>query len=297
MIYEDGIELKKLIGITHEDIKPIYDEKFNITKDVAIVFQFAVNSFQRQGLVNLKYIADHGGSPFQKLKQTPHIFINGYSSRLLYQLGAMCPAIYVRDEKIDKDTSKLAVTAVTAAIDTTLGAGLELRAISETIKKEGGNVPQGRQFATTTGLIMAPFMVRNYLAWFGYNMEEKDWKKRAMWGGLLNTVAGIPDSIGNAVIKESFTINNAEDVLNAYAKVCQELEFKTIARAAPYRGVGGALAAVILSKESRQIIAQGINHFVNMLTSDAAVETPNSFTTNPLSTIVSEKTNVCERAK
>lgn len=246
---------KNVEDLGPSDIKPIVDENGEVPPPVYKALQCVINAFQRQGFVNLKLLADLGKSPIQEMAKDPAIFARGYTSRLVYQCCGMYPSLLLK-QYVDPETSKYTLSVATASLEAAIGVPLELNAAKKTLKQSGKEFASNADFRNTAKLVFLPFVARNYMAWLVLNGDEKDPLKKMGYGGLAGLCSAPLDSFGNQVMKVSDITKGA---LETYAQAFKKMDPKVIAKAVPYRIVGGGIAAGLLSDQFGEIVSEIIN--------------------------------------
>ncbi len=254
--------------IDWSDIRPIFDNKFNPTI-LAQSLLFAVNSAQRQFLTGVKAKVDRRELSFEKFKDNPAIFFQGYGWRLAYQLGAIWPALQFSQKMKEGEMPSYAIIPAAAAIDAALGVNLELKSILAT-SPELAAKNQGANLFKTSGLIVFPFFVRNCFSWIAYSSDEKDISKRMIFGGMMNTIGGIADSFANVVIKNSDEVNSLSKALKVYAQSGRSMSFDALVKAAPLRGIGGMLATGLLSINSTKFVEGALKDLAKFISDGLA---------------------------
>ncbi|MBU6338663.1 MAG: hypothetical protein KGQ36_01645 [Rickettsiales bacterium] len=259
--------------ISEEEVKEIIerarDSESTITVDdlksvAAKPLQIAANSGQRQALQNMKDILPK--DPFAAVMRNPALLADGYKARLFYQSFGIFPAIQIRDNVLDKDTSLFFKSIVTALAETTPGAFIELYSKEQNLAKSGLNPRVGADFANTAMIIAPLFLVRNYLTWIGVNTDKEHYKELGIEGNLeaLFAKAGFGFTLGIfgapfdtlatniAKIEKSNEGDIIENALRCYVEGLEKTTFREVKNGVVYRGAGNSLAALILSKEARE---------------------------------------------
>lgn len=251
-----------------------------LKKSFKSLFPFAINAFAKQIGGVVKAIVDGMGSGDKEgvygniakyIKNNGGVgksILNGYQFRLAGNLVSMLPAravgVSVRTAAAESGMSVAETNAATvilaSAVETCLAAPFEAKSIVKALTT-AGLAPSLSNVYRASWIAFPGYWMRNSLTWAGALIAPKDRvldvAERAALGLFCGMISAIPDTIGNMMLKKSLEYGEL-DLKEAFAKsflhVIEEFsenpkQFfrQKIAVGAIFRGIPGAIGAVVLS--------------------------------------------------
>lgn len=228
--------------ISPDDIKPIITGK-----TLAVGSQLFGNAIARQVLANIKFASDNDLSPDDiRQKYGMRFFTRGVSSRFLYQGVGMLPALLISDKMSEKGYGAVASSVAAASYETVVGTYMEARS---------GSIAFGLKnplHATVRAVL--PFTVRNFLGWLVLNTNHDSLLEKSAWGFGAGIVSAFPDSIGNRMMMKG----EGCDIVGSFRTAIKGLDPKVVAKSSLVRGAAGAVSAVLLSDQVKEILAKDV---------------------------------------
>ncbi len=282
----DGIPQKPLIP---DDIKLP-----TTARDAAYILQVAANTVFRHAAGNTKALFDltpQGANHLDFVRSKGGFFkfaTTGVTSRFAYSGLGLLPSLRIGEAMTDSGFSKTSAVAASTGWETLVGSALEVRGLRKS-RPEMVN-----SFAGFQGCIF-PFAIRNCLGWIAINGVEKSNPFSAFSAGFFaGAISALPDTVG---VKAMYQLScNSQSRICSAKEIAEALKngfvgaIRNLTRlgvAASVRGSAGGVSTLILSKQLREGIVDGLNYLFgksNRISTEDVSEVANSFSASEVPT-------------
>lgn len=195
------------------------DHSADFLNDAIRVAQIGVNTVVRQGMANMKFLAEQSDTRQSKSEGNKSSFFpKGTYDRFLYQALAYLP-IFLASDRLG-EIGKMQKLALTTSFETAIGTFCEINGLTKTqnyakdisfYNSQGMNYAGMKEFAKLYTRALSPNLVRNVMPWMVINDPNADLSTRAKYSSLVGVLSSFPDSVFNNLLHAK-----PEETKNAY---------------------------------------------------------------------------------
>lgn len=240
--------------------------------------QFVLNGLSRQFFHNSKQMFEspiHYKDKIQIIQQDPKSLLRGFAPRLFYQfagVGAGKSAVkYAREEK-EVTTPNSILTTIGATVENIYGSLGEIFQ-SKSNLKGCPSIASFQNSLYTARCLFPVYQVRNMMLWSVLVDNSLDTSEKITKGFIFGTISGIPDGAGTHIMRNYNPAS--QSIMEAYSNAWKDLVThpKRYLSSAPFRGLGGAGAVLILSENNTRFLSSSYNKLWNLMCQDTTANT------------------------